>query len=54
MPEADDWDAEAYDQYIAAEVQLSRGGREMLGKVIARKYDRDGNPIGHAHANPVL
>jgi hypothetical protein len=31
IPEADNWDAEAYDQYIAAEVQLSRGGREWQG-----------------------
>jgi hypothetical protein len=54
MPEVDDWDAEAYDQYIAAEVQLSRGGKEMLGTVIARKHDRDGNPIGRDRANPVL
>jgi hypothetical protein len=26
MPEADEWDAEAYDQYISAEVRLPRGG----------------------------
>ena len=27
MPEADEWDAEAFDQYIAAEVRLPRNGQ---------------------------
>jgi hypothetical protein len=45
---------EAYDQYISAEVQLPCGGIEVLGKVIARKHDRDGNPIRRAHSNPIL
>jgi hypothetical protein len=47
MPEADDWDAEAYDQYISAEVRLPKDGQEMLGQVIARKRDADGNPVGN-------
>ncbi len=35
MPEADEWDAEAFDQYISAEVKLPRDGTEVLGQVIA-------------------
>jgi hypothetical protein len=52
--EADNWDHNAYDQYIAAEVILPVGEHSMLGKVIERKRDRDGNPIGQAHSNPLL
>jgi hypothetical protein len=54
MPEADEWDAEAYDQYIAAEVCLPKDGREVLGQVTSRKHDQDGNPIGRANANPIM
>jgi len=54
MPEADEWDPEAFDKYIAAEVRLPKNGEEILGKVIARKRDHDGNPIGKAHNNPIL
>ncbi len=54
MPEADEWDSEAFDNYIAAEVRLPKNGEEVLGKVIARKRDHDGNPIGKANNNPIL
>jgi len=37
MPEADEWDAEAYDQYIFAQVRLPKDGTEVLGKVLPRK-----------------
>jgi hypothetical protein len=53
-PEADNWDQNAYDQYIAAEVILPVGEQSMLGKVIERKRDHDGQPIGQAHYNPLL
>jgi hypothetical protein len=43
MPEADKWDAEAFDKYIAAEVRLPKAGEEVLGQVIARKRDKDGS-----------
>jgi len=33
MPEADDWEPEAYDEYISAEVRLPRDGKEILGTV---------------------
>jgi len=54
MPEADEWDSEAFDKYIAAEVKLPKNGQEVLGKVIARKRDHNGNPFGKAHSNPIL
>lgn len=54
MPEADEWDSEAYDKYIAAEVCLPKNGEEVLAKVVGRKRDHDGNPIGKANANPIL
>jgi hypothetical protein len=54
MPEADEWDAEAFDKYISVEVCLPKDGQEVIAKVIARKRDHDGNPIGRSNANPIL
>jgi len=54
MPEADAFDAETYDQYIAAEVMLPTGGELTTGKVTGRKRDQDGNPIGLRNSNPIL
>jgi len=54
MPEADEWDVEAFDKYIAAEIRLPKNGEEVLGKVVGRKRDHDGNPIGKANTNPIL
>jgi hypothetical protein len=54
MPEADEWDAEAFDQYIAPEVRLPRNGKEILGQVVSRKRDQDGNPIGRGNSNPTM
>jgi hypothetical protein len=55
-PEADNWDPESYDQYISAQILLSKSGmdQEVLGTVIGRKRDAHGNPIGRAHSNPIL
>jgi hypothetical protein len=46
MLEADEWDAEAFNKYIFMEVCLPKNGQEVIAKVIARKRDHDGNPIG--------
>jgi hypothetical protein len=54
IPDADEWDVEAFDKYIAAEVRLPKDGQETIAKVIARKRDHDGNPVGRANANPIL
>ena len=53
-PEADNWDHDAYDQYFSAEVILPVGGQSMLGKVVERKRDHHGQPIGHSNVNPIL
>jgi hypothetical protein len=34
MFEADDWDSDAYDQYITAQVLIPKDGHEVLGQVI--------------------
>jgi hypothetical protein len=54
MPEADQWDAEAYDQYISAQIILPSKDSQLLGTVTARKRDIHGNPIGVANKNPIL
>lgn len=54
MPEADAYSHEDYDNYIASEVLLPQGDKMVLGKVISRKQDADGNPIGTASNNPIF
>jgi hypothetical protein len=54
MPEADDYTPEAYDQYLTAEVLLPNMGSMTKAKVVARKRDADGNPVGTRNANPIL
>jgi hypothetical protein len=46
MPEADDWDHDAFDKYIGAELLLPCDGVLAKGRVRARKRDGDGNLIG--------
>jgi len=54
-PEADEWeDPEMFDKYIGAEINLNRGGQVLHGKVVGRKRDSEGNPVGHAANNPLL
>ena len=52
--EADDYSPEAFDNYLTAEIVTDRGGEILRGTVTSRKRDRDGTPIGTAHANPLL
>ena len=54
MPEADDYTPESYDEYLTAEVLLPNMGIVTKAKVIGRKRDQDGNPIGKRNANPIL
>jgi hypothetical protein len=54
MPEADDWDPESFDKYIAAEVIIPKGDQLLLEKVTQRKHDLDGNPIGKGNSNPIF
>ncbi|KAI2490433.1 Reverse transcriptase (RNA-dependent DNA polymerase) [Fragilaria crotonensis] len=45
-PEADNYTPEAYDEYLTAEVLLPNMGTVTKAKVIGRKRDADGNPMG--------
>ena len=54
MPEADAFDAQMYDQYISVEVMVPQGDILVTAKVISCKHDRNGNPIGVGHSNPLL
>jgi hypothetical protein len=50
----DVFDPDILDQYLSAQVQLPLGDELVLGKVIARKRDAHGNPIGRSAANPIF
>jgi len=54
MPEADCWDSDAFDQYLLAELIIPRGDGFESGKVVARKRDSNGNPVGRSDQNPLL
>ena len=54
-PEADDFEnADCLDKYISTKVLLPQGGEMLRAKVIGRKRGPNGEPIGHAHSNPIL
>jgi hypothetical protein len=53
-PDADDYDEETYSRFTSAQVLLPKGGYEYIAKVIGRKLDADGNPIGRYNPNPIL
>jgi hypothetical protein len=42
------------DNYLSAELMLTKGGVLVKGHVTAPKCDRDGNPVGCANDNPIL
>ena len=42
------------DTYLNASIVLPRGDKLVRGKVVSRKRDVDGNPIGREHQNPIL
>jgi len=54
MPEADEWEPDAYDQYISAQVILPAQDGQVLGTVAARKKNLHGKPIGISNKNPIL
>jgi hypothetical protein len=54
MPEADEWEPDAYDQYISAQVILPTQDGQALGTVTVSKKDLHGNPIGISNKNPIL
>jgi hypothetical protein len=54
MPQADELDHEAFDEYLDAQVVLLYKDIATTGTVIARKKDCNGNVVGKSHPNPVL
>lgn len=52
--EADSFTPDMYDTLLSAELLLPKGNVLVPAKVISRKQDNSGNPIGTAHANPLL
>jgi hypothetical protein len=53
-PNPTDFDEETYNRFASAEVLLPKGDYEYIVKVIGRKRDSEGNPIGRYHPNPLL
>jgi len=53
-PKIDDYDEETYDRLISAEVVLPKGEYQHIARVIGRKRDQEGNPIGKYNKNPIL
>ena len=54
MLEAESYDKENCDKLLSAHVLLPRGEGVEHGKVIGRKRDQDGCPVGHSNGNPLL
>jgi hypothetical protein len=52
--EADDYTPESYDEYLLAQVNLPVGDTFRKGKVIRRKRDSNGRPLGVRNTNPLL
>ena len=53
-PEIDSFDEDTYSRFMSTEVLLPRGDYQYIAKVLGRKRDGDGNPIGQYHPNPIL
>jgi hypothetical protein len=54
VEDRDEFDADAYDPYLNAEVLLPIGGEQLTGTIVGRKRDAAGNPIGRANVHPIL
>ena len=54
MQYSDQIGEDLYDHYIASEVILPQGENHITAKVIARKRDADGAPVGKRNNNPIL
>jgi hypothetical protein len=53
-PKIDDYDEETYDKLLSAEVSLPRGDFQFIRRVIGRKRDAEGRPVGRSNTNPIL
>ena len=54
IPDVDDFEADTYDELLMAEPLLPRGHTLEPARVIGRKRDADGNPVGTHNSNPLL
>ena len=54
MSEAESYDKESFDKLLSAHMLLSRGEGVEHGKVIGRKHDQDGCPVGQRNTIPLL
>jgi hypothetical protein len=54
MPEAVEFNNDAYHKFISAHVYMNVGGEMKHGRVTKRKRDDDGLLIGIAHKFPLL
>jgi len=54
VPDIDGADADTYDQYVGAYVELPTGDKMQTRKVISRKRGADGDIKGVANTNPIL
>jgi len=53
-PDIDDYDEETYDRFTSAEVVLPKGDYQYIARVLGRKRDSTGQPIGRYNKNPIL
>jgi hypothetical protein len=54
LPEMDYYDEETLDRLLSAELLLPKGNFQFVAKVISRKRDHDGQPVGRSNCNPIL
>jgi hypothetical protein len=54
MPEATKFTVDAYDKYIGAQLCMPLNDAVTEAKVVGRKTDASGNPIGVSHSNPLV
>ena len=53
-PDIDDYDEETYNRFTSAEVVLPKGDYQYIARVLGRKRDSTGQPIGRYNKNPIL
>ena len=53
-PNIDEFEADQYDELLLAEPLLPRNNTLVPARIVGRKRDQEGNPIGHYNANPLL
>jgi hypothetical protein len=47
-------DPDKYDKYLNSEVTLPRGDSTTAGRVVSRKRDHNGKPVGRSNSKPLL